>query len=108
MAAVFKAIEKARLLTTALLCVVVLAASVDRLPDPPALKPSRSEVKSSGLKSHFYCAYDEDGQWAPVVVELMYPEQRFDFGSILKTAHPVRRASLVRQFSDSSPPDLAV
>ncbi len=106
MAAVFKAIVKWRLLAT-VLCVAVLAASVDTLPDPPALNPSRSEAKASGPAPRFDGSCRLNGNFASVALTAMYVVRWLDFGYVLETAQPIHRASLVRHASDSSPPDFS-
>jgi len=105
MGPVFKAVVKWRLLATALLCVVVLAASVDRLPDPPALRPFRSEAKTSCLDPHFdgYCK--DDGKSTGVAFTPVYIVRWFDFGYVFEADHAIRHASLFGQASDSSPPN---
>ena len=107
MTAVFKAVVKWHLLATALLCVVVLAASVDTLPDPPALKPFRSEAKTSCLDPHFDGHCKEDGKCTGVAFTAVYVVQWFDFGYVFEADHPLRHASLLRHASDSSPPNFA-
>jgi len=108
MTPVFKAVVTWRLMATVLLCVVVLAASVDTLPDPPALKPFRSEAKASCLDPHFdgYCK--EDGKCTGVAFTAAYVVQWFDFGYVFESANPTRGTSWVRQASDSSPPNFSL
>ena len=99
-----RAIGKWQLAATWLLCALLVAASLDKIPDPPAVGPHGNEAKPAGLNDH------RDGPLSQTLKctrpELAYPVavRWLDLGKVFKIARHVPRASQMRQASDSSPP----
>ena len=101
-----QAIAKFRPLAIGLLCAFILSASLDKLPDPPALQPGRGDAKAFCLDGHVEGSVDKDCEcprYASIPLPLVH---WFDFAQVFETHPPVHHAMLVRQASDSSPPGL--
>jgi len=102
-----QAIAKFRPLAIGLLCAFILSASLDKLPDPPALQPDRSDAKPFCLGDHVRGSVDKDCE-CPRCASIPFSAVHwFDFAQVFETDPPVYPAILVRQGSDSSPPILA-
>ena len=96
-----KAIAGSIWFVTCLLCVSILTASVDPLPDPPAVKTERADVKAD-------CSADTQST-PPDLVELASPAVTpligwFHWRHVLVTERRDLRISLVHQAADPSPP----
>ena len=99
-----KAIQGWQLAATWLLCALLMAASLDKIPDPPAVGPHGNEAKTAGLNDHregslnqsFKCA------WPPVSFSVVV--RWLDLGKAFAAVHQVAHPSQMRQASDSSPP----
>jgi hypothetical protein len=88
-----------------LICAFILTASLDQLPDPPAVKPHGSVAKELHINGHHQGFFDQDRNWS--VSAPAFVVRCFDFGRVVETDYPIQRARLVRQAADSSPPILA-
>ena len=87
-----------------LICAFILAASLDKVPDPPAVKPHGSAAKELRGSTHHEGSFEQDRNWSLSVPASVM--RWFDFGGVFEPEHPIRCARLVRQASDSSPPSL--
>ena len=102
-----QAIAKCRSLAIGLLCAFILAASLDKLPDPPALQPGRGDAKAFCLDGHVEGSA-VTGCECPRCASILLSEVHwFDFAEVFETDLKVHHAILVRDASDSSPPGLA-
>jgi hypothetical protein len=101
-------IAKFRPLAIGLLCILILAASLDKLPDPPALQPGRGDARAFCLDHHGEGSVDKDCACprccALILLSLV---QGFGFEQVFETDPPGHYVILMRQASDSSPPSLA-
>jgi hypothetical protein len=68
-----------------LICAIVLAASLDKLPDPPAVKPHGSLVKQLRVSGHHEGSFDQDRKWSPSAPAFVVCW--FDFGRVFETEH---------------------
>jgi hypothetical protein len=91
-----------------LLCAIVVFASIDRVPDPPATKPPHVAMHVSSLDLHLeagsvhssFCAMNL-GVWI-ASAPLLAVEQYWT------TIVPAYSGPLIRHAADASPPRLAV
>jgi len=87
-----------------LLCLIMVAGSLDRLSDPPAVKPHRSQ---NNLVSRLDCHL-------PVATKNHAPDRLtyaphfqaslFSFGQIFESRGPSNKLTFVRHATDASPP----
>jgi hypothetical protein len=99
-----KAVFSWRVFATWLLCAFILSAALDKVPDPPALRPGRKEAKAIRLDHHAGVSPHQAGKSFYSVPDVLLPVRWFDFGEVIGTGHPTPAVTLVRHAADSSPP----
>jgi hypothetical protein len=97
---------KWRSFVTLLLSAFILAASLDRLPDPPAVKPHLTEAKAISLAGQLNASCDWERKWARSVAAALVVVRWFDLEKVFATPYPLDGPTLLRHASDSSPPTL--
>jgi hypothetical protein len=89
-----------------LLCALIVAACLDRLPDPPAINPSRIDARvlclGNQLVSSTYDQPDRVVDFAGSYSAVQYPVLEY----VLQPSLLVYRSSVIRQAADPSPPQL--
>jgi hypothetical protein len=87
-----------------LLCLVIVGASFDGLPDPPAVKP-QGNLKNlvSLLHSHVPFAVKNNASHCPASAP-HYQARLFSFGQISEGRGPSYDPTFVHQATDTSPP----
>lgn len=100
-------IHRAQRLLGLLLGLLILVSSIDRVPDPPSLKPQRGTAISTAVGGHQLPMVNQDrgsGPIAPAVAGRPY----FAVWSLLATGNPLLRSPIyLSRASDSSPPSSA-
>ena len=99
-----KATGRSQLVTTWLLCAFLMAAYLDKLPDPPAVGPHGNEAKAACLNDHREGSLDQGRRWARSLVPSLVVVRWIDSGIVFAAAYHVPCATQMRQASDSSPP----
>lgn len=103
MDAVSQAIHRTQRLLAFLLCLLVTAASLDRVPDPPSVKPRSGAAASLTTGIHHLPILNQDRGSVPVASAVI--AARFVEWSLLGAdTLPVRSPIYLRHASDSSPP----
>jgi hypothetical protein len=102
-----KAIGRWQLMATWLLCAFLMAAYLDKLPDPPAVGPHGNEAKAAYLIDHREGSLNPGYRWARSLVPSLVVVRWLDSGIVFAAAHFVPCATQMRQASDSSPPGRA-
>ena len=100
-------IAKFRTLAVRLLCALVVLASLDNLPDPPAVNPHPAGASVISGGNHSAAVFDQSQLGGPSHSAPLFPVYWFDFAKTFGAHAPVTCAPLVRQASDSSPPSFA-
>jgi hypothetical protein len=97
-------IAKCRTFAVRLLCASIVLASLDNLPDPPALQPhpTGASVLRGGNHVEGFC--DQNQGCAPSHSAPSFPVYWFDFAKTFTARCLIDCAPLVREASDSSPP----
>ena len=97
-------IAKCRTFAVRLLCALVVLASLDKLPDPPAVTPypTGASVLCGGNHVEGFC--DQNQACAPSLSAPLFPVYWFDFAKTYAARCLINWAPLVRQASDLSPP----
>jgi len=91
-----------------LLCVLIVIATVDRVPDPPFLKPHHDKAAKLCFGGHHQPDFDKDPKYEQTLLHAL--PQTLAFGWSVprgNTPEPSFRVRL-RQACDSSPPVSAV
>jgi hypothetical protein len=97
-------IHRTRRLLSFVLCLLILVSSVDRVPDPPSIKPQRGGAVSLAVDSHQSPIVDQD-RGLGLVSLAVTGEPHFVDWSLLFAAKPLFRSPIyLRRASDSSPP----
>src|SRR5258708_5837571 len=99
-----EAILRWRALTTWLLCAFILSAGLDKVPDPPALRPGRKEVRTLRLDHHPQRSPHQVSRPLYSVPDAFLPLRCLDLERVIDTGDRTPSAALVRQASGSSPP----
>lgn len=102
-----KALGRWQLVSTWLLCAFLMAAYLDRLPDPPAVGPHGNEAKAACLNDHREGSLDQDRRWTGSVLPSLVVVRWLDSGTVSAAAYYGPCATQMRQASDSSPPSPA-
>jgi hypothetical protein len=90
-----------------LLCLVIVGASLDGLPDPPAVKPQGNlKTLVSQLHSHVPFAAKNNASDCPASAP-HYQARLFSFGQIFEGRGPSYDPTFVHQATDTSPPSFA-
>jgi hypothetical protein len=97
-------IAKFRTFTVRLLCALVVLASLDNLPDPPAVNPHPTGASVLSGGNHVASFFDQNKPGGPVHAPPLAPVYWFDFAKTFGAYALTNCAPLVRQASDSSPP----
>ncbi len=90
-----------------LLCVLIVGASLDGLPDPPAVKP-QGNLKNlvSQIHSHVPFAAKEHASDCPASPP-HFQASLFSFGQIFEGRGPSYDPTFVHQATDTSPPSFS-
>lgn len=100
-----KVVYKRQWLLTCLLCILILISSIDRVPDPPSIKPHHGPAISSNLGGYYLPAVSQDRGSDVVLRELFSAQARyFDLSLLSNDKLVVRSAVHLGNASDSSPP----
>lgn len=99
-----KAVYKPQRLLTYLLCILILISSVDRVPDPPSIKPHHGTAISSNLDGYYPPAAFQDPGSNVASWQLSRELRYFDLSSLSDDKLAVRPAVHLNSASDSSPP----
>ena len=86
------------------LSVLMVAASVDALPDPPAVNPHSLDLKIVSLLEVPDVSPELRLQGVPPSVALCLPLRRVDFIEIMKSSRPSDQIARVNTAGDPSPP----
>ena len=87
-----------------LLCLMIVGASLDRLPDPPAVKPQGNlNNLVSQLHSHVPFAAKNHASDCPASAP-HFQASLFSFGQIFEGRGPFYDPTFVHQATDTSPP----
>lgn len=90
-----------------LLCLLIVVASLDRLPDPPAVKPQGNLTNLvSQLHSHIPFAAKNHASDCPANAPHLQASF-FSFGQVFEGRGPSYDPTFVHQATDSSPPCLS-
>jgi hypothetical protein len=90
-----------------LLCLLIVGASLDRLPDPPAVKPQGNlNNLVSQLHSHVPFAAKNHASDCPASAP-HFQASLFSFGQILEARGPSYDPTFVHQATDTSPPSFS-
>lgn len=100
------AIYTTQRLLSRLLCALILISAVDRIPDPPSIKPHEVSI-SFGLGSHHVPVVNQDRGSHLVASNLSEQVQPFDSSLLADEKLLVASAIHLDQASDSSPPPSA-
>ena len=86
------------------LSVLMVAASVDAVPDPPAINPHSFDLKIVGLLEVPDASPELRLSGAPLSLALLLPVRRMDFIETAKSSRPSDRIARVNTAGDPSPP----
>jgi hypothetical protein len=87
-----------------LLCLMMVAASLDGLPDPPVVKP-RGNQNNLVFQLHYHVLFLAKGHASDCLASAPhFWVSLFSIGQILQNRGPSYALILVRQASDTSPP----
>jgi hypothetical protein len=100
-------IAKSRTFAVGLLCTLVVLASLDNLPDPPAVKPNPIGKSVLCGGNHVEAVFDQNQVSVSSHSAPLFPVYWFDFAKTFRARCIINCTPLVRQASDSSPPSLA-
>jgi len=90
-----------------LLCLLIVGASLDRLPDPPAVKPQDNPNNLvSQLHSHVPFAAKYHASDCPASAP-HFQASLFSFGRIFEGRGPFYDPTFVQQATDTSPPSFS-
>jgi hypothetical protein len=93
-------------ITACLLCLVIVGGSLDRLPDPPAIKPHGNQNNLvSRLDCHVAAAMNHASDCPAATPHLQ--DSLFSFGQIYESTGSSHKLIFVRQATDTSPPDFS-
>lgn len=97
-------IHRAQRLLGLLLGLLILVSSIDRVPDPPSLKPQRGTGISTAIGGHQPPIVNQDRGLSPVA-QAVTRWPHFADWSLLSADNPLLRPPIyLRRASDSSPP----
>jgi len=102
-----KAIARWQLGAIWLLCAFLMAAYLDKLPDPPAVGPHGNEAKAASLNDHREGSFNQ-GHGSRALLPSLVVVRWIDYGIVFAATYHVPCAKQVRQASDSSPPSPAL
>lgn len=104
--AVWGQISKAHQVLCWLLCVLTLASAVDRVPDPPSLKPHHDATISMGVCDHDAGSADQHPGWELVSLCLSQAAGSFHSRVLVLSAGDLLLPSAIHvaDATDSSPP----
>ena len=103
---VLKAIFKP--LLAYLLCALIVIASVDRVPDPPFVKPHHDKAAKLCFGGQHQSAPDTDLVFKQTLLDASPPAPIFAWSVPCKNRPQLPLATCLRQACDSSPPVSAV
>src|SRR5678809_211231 len=98
---------KCRTCAVRLLCALVVLASLDNLPDPPAVSPHPTGASVLSGGSHVAACFDQNQPCGASHSVPVFSVDWFDLAETLGARRLINDSPLVRQASDSSPPSLA-
>jgi hypothetical protein len=90
-----------------LLCLFIVAAALDSLPDPPAVKPHRSGIALVSLPHQHLSAAVKNTVVDCVSCVPHFQESLFSLSEIFESRRPFFRLEFVQRAIDISPPDLS-
>lgn len=83
---------------------LLVAASLDAVPDPPAVSPHAVDVGASGLRQAPNASDEQRSQQTSLFVASHYTFQRLDLAGMVETIRSGDDVALVRSAGDPSPP----
>lgn len=89
-----------------LLCVIIVFASLDRVPDPPAVKPQHIAGHASSFDIHFEDVSNPASLSAVSASAPHASPSLLVLKQIFKIKIPVFSAPMMRQAADASPPSI--
>ncbi|HJY09028.1 MAG TPA: hypothetical protein VJ323_22100, partial [Bryobacteraceae bacterium] len=87
-------------------CVIILAAALDRVSDPPATKPAGVEVNALTLGHAADAGFPQSCSWICYGPPVQFERCWLGTGEASDAGHPDSCASVVRHAADPSPPSL--
>lgn len=90
-----------------LLCLIVVAVSLDSLPDPPAVSPHGSGIALISLPYHHLSVVLKNNVLDCVSCVPYFQASLFSLGEIFESKRPVFKLEFVQRAIDISPPDLS-
>jgi hypothetical protein len=87
-----------------MLCALLVTASVDNIPDPPAVKSPAVEVGARGFSSQLATSTPEDLKCHSFRSGPQFAARWVTLRRVLEPRIPADRIALVRQAADPSPP----
>jgi hypothetical protein len=91
-----------------LLCVLIVIAAVDRVPDPPFLKPHHDKAATLCFGGHYQPDSDRDPAFEQTLLHALPEVPVFGWSVPCGNTPQPRFALCLRQACDSSPPVRAV
>jgi hypothetical protein len=88
-----------------LLCALILAAALDSVPDPPALKSGTSDVRAGGVMGPLQAFAGGELRNRSRVPGPRLARRWIAFKHLFEAQLPVAEVALVRQAADPSPPN---
>jgi hypothetical protein len=86
------------------LSVLMVAASVDAIPDPPAVNPHSFDLKMAGLLEVPDASPEQRLHGVALCLSLFLPVRRVDFIETVKSSRPSDQIARVSVAGDPSPP----
>jgi hypothetical protein len=90
-----------------MLCLIVIAVSLDSLPDPPAVKPHGSGIALISLPYHHFSAAVKNSVLDRVARVPQFQASLFSLGELFQSRRPTFKLEFVQRAIDISPPDLS-
>jgi hypothetical protein len=87
-----------------LLCLLIVGGSLDRLPDPPAVKPQRNQNHLVSQLDYHVAVAAENGALDRLACAACLQVSLFSFGQIFERRGSSYDPTFVRQAADTSPP----
>ena len=91
-----------------LLCVMILVASVDRVPDPPVVKPYQDAAAALHMSGEHQPNPDQQRNFEQVHFDMTSGALWFGWTDPSETKQPLPFIFRLNQAADSSPPALAI
>jgi hypothetical protein len=90
-----------------LLCLIIVAVSLDSLPDPPAVNPHGSGIALVSLPHQHLSAAVKNNVLDRVSCMPHFQASLFSLGKIFESRRPSFKLEFVQRAIDISPPDLS-